>query len=250
MNKTLQEIKSVQGVTGVLVLDKEEGITYQLTPASFSTEGLKELGIRLSRLVKLLSTEIKLELKFENGTAFFFNLERGAILIFGRPGINLPILNLVLKSTFLAIERKLAKREEEPQTVEEKKGSFLLDKIYLEHLLLALNQIAKIYKQKLGTYLVTQNLRRSKEELLPKFSLLHNFFVDNNGIVSIIRGKEEEDLPFDSIKAFAIWISFFIHLCYSHSPELLTDIKELTKGLEDNLEQMGFYETYERLKKS
>ncbi|MDP2961108.1 MAG: hypothetical protein Q8N71_06755, partial [candidate division Zixibacteria bacterium] len=90
MNKTLQEIKSVQGVTGVLVLDKKEGITYQLTPASFPTEGLKELGVRLSRLVKLLSTEIKLELKFENGTAFFYNLERGAILIFGRPGINLP----------------------------------------------------------------------------------------------------------------------------------------------------------------
>jgi hypothetical protein len=249
MNKTLQEIKSVQGVTGVLVLDKKEGVTYQLTPASFPTEGLKEIGLRLSRLVKLSSTELSLELRFENGIAFFYNLDRGAILIFGRPGINLPILNLVLKSAFLAIERKLTKREE-PHTDEEKKGSFLLDKIYLEHLLLALNQIAKTYKQKLGTYLVTQNLRRSKEKFLLKFSLLQNFFVDNNGNVSIIQGKEEEDLPFDSIKAFAVWISFFIHLCSSHNPELLTDIRELTKELEENLDQMGFYEAYEKLKKT
>jgi len=246
MNKILQEIKSVQGVTGVLVLDKKEGVTYQLTPASFPSEGLKELGLRLSRLTKLSSAVMSLELRFENGIAFFYNLDRGAIFIFGRPGINLPILDLVLKSVFLSIERKLAKKGEKPHPQEEKKSSFILDKIYLEHLLQALNQIAKIYKQKLGTYLVTQNLRRSKEELLLKFELLQNFFVDNNGTVSLIRGKEEE-VPFDSLKAFALLIHLFIHLCSSYDPELLTDIRELTKGLEEKLEQMGFYETYEKL---
>jgi len=109
--------------------------------------------------------------------------------------------------------------------------------------------MAKIYKHKLGTYLVTQNLRKAKEELLPRFELLQYFFVDNNGTVSLIRGKEEE-VPFDTLKAFALLINLFIHLCSSHNPELSTDIRELTLGLEDKLEQMGFYETFERFKRT
>src|SRR4030042_6315637 len=114
MNKILQEIKSVQGVSGVLVLDKKEGITYQLTPASFPTEGLKEVGLRLSRLSKACPVDLSLELRFENGLALLYNLERGTVFIFGRLGINLSILELVLKSAFLSIERKLSKMEEKP----------------------------------------------------------------------------------------------------------------------------------------
>ena len=113
----------------------------------------------------------------------------------------------------------------------------------------AFNQIAKIYKEKLGVYLVTQNQRKSKEELLQKFALLHNLFVDNNGTISIIRGKEDE-VPTDSLEAFALWISFFIQLCSRYEPELSTDIKYLTLGFEDKLEQMGFYETYDKIKRT
>ena len=249
MNKILQEIKSVQGVSGVLVLDKKEGITYQLTPASFPTEGLKEVGLRLSRLSKACPVDLSLDLRFENGLALLYNLERGTVFIFGRLGINLSILELVLKSAFLSIERKLSKMEEKPLPAEERKTSIILDKIYIEHLIQTLNHIAKIYKQKLGVYLVTQNLRKSKGELLPQFDLLQNFFVDNNGVVSLIRGTEEET-PSDSIKAFVLWISFFVQLCAASQPELPTDIKELTLGLEEKLEQMGFYETYDRVRNS
>jgi hypothetical protein len=247
MNEILQEIKSVQGVTGVLVLNKNEGVTYQVTPVSFPKEGLQEIGTRLSRLSKTSSTGTSLELRFENGMAFFFNLDKGSVLIFGRPGMNLSVLNLVLKSAFLSIERKLSKEGEKPSFKGEERGSFILDKIYLEHLVTVLNQIAKVYKEKLGTYSVTQNLRKSKEEFLIKFDLLQNFFVDNNGIVSLIRGKEEESSS-DILKAFALWISHFIHLCSVQEPEILTDIKLLTSGLEDKLGMMGFYETYEKLK--
>jgi hypothetical protein len=168
-------------------------------------------------------------------------------LIFGRPGMNLSVLNLVLKSAFLSIERKLSKEDEKPSFTGEEKGSFFLDKIYLEHLVTTMNQIAKIYKEKLGTYSVTQNLRKSKEEFLIKFDLLQNFFVDNNGTVSLIRGKEEESSS-DILRAFALWISHFIHLCSVQEPEILTDIKLLTSGLEDKLVLMGFYEAYDKLK--
>jgi hypothetical protein len=249
MNKILQEIRSVQGVTGVLILDKREKITYQLTPASFSSEGLKEIGLRLSRLVRLAPSDISMELRFENGIAFLYNLERATVFIFGRLGLNQSILELVLKSAFFSIERELSKTEGKAHLKKEKKSSFILDKVYLEYLLQALNQIAKIYKQRLGIYLATQNLRKSKEEFLQRFSLLHSFFVDNNGVVSLIRGKEEE-IPSDSVKAFALWISFFLQLCSSQDPELSTDIKELTLDLEEKLEQMGFYETYEELRRT
>lgn len=247
MNEILQEIKSVQGVTGVLVLNKNEGITYQVTPVSFPKEGLRDIGTRLSRLAKISSTGTSLDLRFENGMALFFNLDRGAVLIFGRPGMNQSVLSLVLKSAFLSIERKLSKEGERPSLRGEEKSSFILDKIYLEHLLTALNRISKLYKEKLGTYSVTQNLRRSKEEFLIKFDLLQNFFVDNNGTVSLIRGKEEETSA-DILTAFALWISHFIYLCSLQEPEISTDIRGLTLGLEDKLEMMGFYETYEKLK--
>lgn len=247
MNEILQEIKSVQGVTGVLVLNKNEGITYQVTPVSFPKDGLKDVGTRLSRLAKASSAGTSLELRFENGLAFFYNLDRGAVLIFGRPGMNLSVLNLVLKSAFLSIERKLSKKGEQPSFREEEKASFFLDKIYLEHLIAALNQIAGTLKQKLGAYSVTQNLRRSKEEFLLQFAILQNYFVDNNGTVSLIRGKEEEAST-EVLKAFALWISHFIHLCSVQEPEILTDIRALTSGLEEKLEMMGFYETYDKLR--
>ena len=163
--------------------------------------------------------------------------------------LNQPILELVLKSAFLTIERKLSGEEKTARSPEERKISFILDKIFIEHLVQAFNQIAKIYKEKLGVYLVTQNQRKSKEELLQKFALLHNLFVDNNGTISIIRGKEDE-VPTDSLEAFALWISFFIQLCSRYEPELSTDIKYLTLGFEDKLEQMGFYETYDKIKRT
>ncbi len=247
MNEILQEIKSVQGITGVLVLNKNESVTYQVTPLSFPKEGLREIGTRLSRLANTSATGTSLELRFENGLAFFYNLDKGAVLIFGRPGMNVSVLSLVLKSAFFAIERKLAKEGEKPSFGREETPSFFLDKIYLEHLITALNQIARTYQGKLGTYSVTQNLRRAKEEFLIKFDLLQNFFVDNNGTVSLVRGKEEETSA-DILRALALWISHFIHLCSVQEPELLTDIRGLTSGLEDKLEMMGFYETYEKLK--
>jgi len=248
MDRVLQEIKSVQGVSGVLVLDKKGSIVYQLTPASFPEEGLKEIGLRLSRLVKVVSAELRLEIKFENGIAYLYNLEKELIFIFGRLGINKSILELVLKSAILTIERKLLREEGSASSHEERKSSFILDRIYIEHLVQVLNQIAEIFKQKLGVYLVTQNLRKSKEEFLPKFDLLQNFFVENSGEISYIKGKEN-DIPTDSLKVFALWISLFIHLCYRYEPGLSTDIRELSRGFEDKLEQMGFYEVYERVKK-
>ena len=46
LNEVLYQLKSVPGVSGVLVLDKTKNSTYQLLPASFSQMAIKNLAVR------------------------------------------------------------------------------------------------------------------------------------------------------------------------------------------------------------
>jgi len=90
---------------------------------------------------------------------------------------------------------------------------------------------------------VTQNLRKSKERVVKEFPFVANFYVDNNATVSLIKGREElldKNLTFALIK----WIHLFMN---SSNQNQSLDIKDLTAKISPSLEEIGFYNIYQKM---
>lgn len=246
MNEVLQELKSVQGVSGVLVLDKRSLSVHRLLPAYFSFDLVKEISWSLKDLVNLSQDKINFTFSFENGVALVFNLEKSVILILAKPSLNHSILNLVLKSVTPSLEKRL---EKEPASTifstfsQEKESTAEPELIKL--LLKAINLVSSNCQKIIGIYFTTQNLRKAKEELLVSFPFISNFYVDNNGDVLIIKGKEKE-IKGDILAGFVFWVSIFLQYSSKLNSRIAqTDIKDLTFELSEELGQTSFYRLYE-----
>jgi hypothetical protein len=242
LNKILEEIKAVQGVSGVLILDLKTSVTYQLLPAYFEKEGLHSLVRILLIFCQQMGKPIRMDLKFDNGMALFTRLNTVAVLVYGRPSLNLSLLKLVLKSSIATIEKRIMRRREKIREAPEDKTSISEAQIYVKPLVEMINQIASVYQRYTGTYLLTQNLRQAREKLLKEFPFLINFTIDNNGKVLTIKGKE--DLAKEDVtSAFARWVSLLKELCQKFSPEIRRlEVADLTKDLAEKLEEIGFYQ--------
>ena len=246
MNKILEELKAVQGVSGVLILDLESLLTHQLLPASFDRARLGSLTVNLLALCEKAEGPVGIDLKFNNGAAFLAKLNHSAILIYGRPSLNLSLLKLVLKSSARTIERSLLRKREQSKGRFEDKSSTPLVQMYVRPLVEAMNQIASVYKKYIGTYPLTQNLREAKGKLSKEFPFLTNFAVDNTGLVSAIKGGEDL-VREDVVLSFSRWASLLTEFCQRISPETKRlDIRELTKDSAQKLEEIGFYQLYEK----
>ena len=248
MNKVLEELKAVQGVSGVMIMDSESLVTYQLLPANFEKNHLRDIAINLMEICQRTKEPVRIDLKFDNGVAFFTRFNRIVILVYGRPSLNLSLLKLVIKSSIRNIERKLKIMGTQALEKPEQRELAPLNQAYIKTLVDALNKLARAYERFTGNYLLTQNLRLAKEKLLKEFPYLSNFYVDNNGTVFAVKG----DLSFEKEKvifSFSRWASLLTELVCDISPETADlNIGELTKEIGDKLEEMGFYQLYEKKK--
>ncbi len=253
MEGILTDIRSVPGTRGVLVLDKDTLKSYHLLPATFSSESIENIGIKLLKLSENMSEQSRLDLKFEHGIGLVYNLEHSVILIFGKADLNFSILGLVLKSALQAIERKLAQRPYEPVKIRasstwdepSRRPTFVVDKKALGLLIEAVNLVAKGLVKTFGSFWVSQNLRKSKEQVVKEFPFVANFYVDNNATISLIEEGEEvinDDLTFALIK----WIYLFMN---SSSQTQSLGVRDLTAKISHSLEEIGFYSIYRRLAK-
>ena len=244
MNRILADIKAVQGVTGVAIVDLQKSVTYKLLPAHLDNDQVRRLGASLFDLSQKAKGPVRLDLKFDNGTAILVKLNRAAIFVYGRPSLNQSLLKLVLKSSVSAIERRLSAGSEVRQASHHKTlGAPSLD--YVETLVKTANQIALSYGRYVGIYLVGQRMRQAREELLAEFPFLANFSVGNDGSVAMIQGKKISASD-NLVLGFARWLSLLGRLCRKVSP-VVRDLKvsELTEEWADKLEEMGFYQLYE-----
>ena len=245
MNQLLQQVKSVPGVSGILVLDKQISTTYQLLPASFSVEAIKHLAVRLKEIAGTWPQLSQTEIKFESGYGKLINTSSSVIFILAKVDIYFPDLNLVLKSVIPQIEKKISKanpfREVEPNQL------YALNQVNLDLLIATVNLVAGKYRDQLGAYQATQNLRKAKEKILGLFPYLTNFYVDNQARVAFLKSKPEINQS-QIQEAFANWIYYFKAYCDNTAPGMPeTDIKELTAELKGELAKQGFYHWYETL---
>jgi len=248
MEGILIDIKSVPGVTGVMVLAKENLTFYHLLPASFNHRSIREVGEKLLKLSEKMPPHSRLDLKFQNGIGRVYNLERSVVLIFGKSNLNFSLLGLVLKSALQSIERKLEKHS----FAENEFGQsppFPIDKDNLNLLIEAINLVAQGYAKNRGTFWVTQNLRKAKEDVIREFPQISNFYVNNQGRVSLMRASKE---MFDQKLFLALikWIYLFTRKGTPHPQgDRTADIEELTARISKPLEGMGFYDLYKRVTK-
>lgn len=248
MNKVLEGLKAVQGVSGVLILDLRTLVTYQLLPAHFEKDSFRNLAMNLVEICQRAKKTIRIDLRFDNGVAFFTRVNKIVILVYGRPSLNLPLLKLVIRSSIRTIERKLDTKERKSEEKSEQGRSASPDQTYIQTLIKILNQLTEAYSKFTGSYQLTQNLRLAKEKLLLEFPFLTNFYVDYDGIISLV--KVEMNLEKEKVVlSFSRWASLLTELSQEISPDIADlNIRELTREKKDELEEMGFYQLYENKK--
>ncbi|MEE8417760.1 MAG: hypothetical protein V3S06_03765 [candidate division Zixibacteria bacterium] len=240
MNKILSNIRSVPGVWGTIAIDKKRALTYQMLPASYSTEAVKQIAIPTLNLARSAEKNMVIDLFFENGKARIYNHGDAVVLILGRRDLNFDMLATVCKGAITAISRRFARGDLADNIAPGGEAG----NISFELLLKAINILASNVQQKIGAYLVMKHLRNAKDTLIEKYQFMTTITVDNNGVVNLIKGyppPREDDL----LQGFAHWANLFISNCASSSDKLNpADILELTMEIKDKLELSGFYQLY------
>jgi hypothetical protein len=248
METILSEIGAVPGVTGAMVLAKHSRDFYHLLPSTFTQRAIAEVGERLLGLSERLAPHSRLNLKFECGIGLVYNLERSVILIFGQPDMDFSLLGLTLKWALQSIERKL--EEEPPQPVQPKKiSTCAIDRDKLELLIEAINLVAEGYAEDRGTFWVTKNLRKAKEDVIKEFPQVKSFYVDNDGSVSILSASEQM-LDQKTSLALVKWIDLFLKEApHPARRDRVANVRELTARISKPLEGIGFYDLYTKVTK-
>lgn len=246
MDIILSDIKSVPGVTGTLVLAKESLNCYHLLPASFDPASIKEVVTKLLNLAERMPAHSRLNLRFESGVGLVYNLEKSVVLIFGRSDLDFSLLGFVLKSALQSVERKLDQEVPRPEEIK-MKPDFVIDKADLNLLIEAINLVAQGYVKDQGTFWVTKNLRKAKEDVIREFPQISSFYVDNDGKVSVLKTRKEildQKIPLALVK----WIDLFVNKApHSAQRDRVADIRELTARISKPLEGIGFYDLYSKL---
>jgi hypothetical protein len=240
MNKILSNIRSVPGVWGTIAIDKKRALTYQLLPASYDSEAVKNIAIPTLNLAQSCERPMVVDMFFEKGKARLYNRGETVVLILGREEMSFDALGVVCKEAIQALCRRFSRGELGESSV------FAVDQkaVSFDLLLKAINIIAYNAQRKIGAYLVTKHLRNAKDELVDKYEFLSSLTVDNNGVASLLKGYP----PYkgdDLLKGIAHWANLFVSKCASSSDKLRAgDILELTLDIKNKLEITGFYQLY------
>ena len=245
MNKVLEDLKAVPGVSGVLLLNKTEETTYQLLPATFSIETIKSVAIRLLQVSYYLKSDARFNLAFASGTAILQNLEKATLLVFTKGPVDEAIFDLVMKNSIKALERWLERYE----VVREKLSgeSLMSEEEALGLFLHTANLISAHFKQSLGAYQVTQNWRKSRESLAGDFPFHHRLFVETGGTLSFKPSEEKISAP-SLTDFFARLTHQFIKLAVVDGSKKIP-IENLTAELRSSLEKTSFYRSLALLEK-
>ena len=240
MNKILSNIRAVPGVWGTIAIDKKRALTYQMLPAHFEAEDVKEIAIPTLNLAQTCERPMILDLFFESGKARLYNRDEAVVLILGREDMSFDAVGLACKEAITALCRRFSRGELSDSSMvkpDPKNASFDL-------LLKAINIIAYNAQRKIGAYLVTKHLRSAKDALVEDYRFLSTISVDNNGVASIIKGYPPHKGD-DLLNGFAHWANLFVSKCASSSDKLQPgDILELTLDIKGKLELTGFYQLY------
>lgn len=238
MENAVREIRSVAGVTGVMILDRRAHRLVKLLPSRVEHEEAVDLETKLVELAGYVDGDARITIRFSSGLLIIRSNDLYVVQVTTREDLRLDTLNIVLKSALSALTRSQG-----PRPVSEPSGAF--DPPSTQSLLDAINSVARYFIPSVGAFSCANALRKAKEQLTPNFPVLKHFPVDNNSVVSLIRGYERS-VDNTALDAIANWCHTFKGLINANTPVVGFDIRAVTDDFRQQLIPLGFYSAYQR----
>ena len=238
MRDYLLQIKAVPGIKGCAVLDVGRRELHPLLPAAAAPDFIDRLAERLMRLAHQMQPGEQTEFRFGEQACLVQRLVRGILFVQGKLGFDMQNLQLTLKGTASAIDRKLkATQSHRAMTYD------FTNPEYLVAILKTFTLCADHFKASLGHTLVAKRMQKAKENVASLFPVVHDLVVDQNGRVYQRKGRTL-DLDAGANEAFARWLSNFINLASgSDTGTGELNVRELTREFAQPLEDSNFYST-------
>jgi hypothetical protein len=237
MENLLEQIKGVVGVSGVMIYDRELDETSMMMPANFDEEFRDRLGGKFLDLLSFIEGSSKLRMKLSRGWLIIRSAGRFAILIIAKSELNMPTLDLVLKSIQVALDSKIYTPPEKKEVVFTEESSFTL--------VSAINLLVEHFSDTVSRFQLAQMLRKSKSDLQEQYPDLKHFTVEHNASVILIKGSESR-LDSYSIEAVAAWMSQFKRYASEQTVMVGFNLKEATAEIRRDLDNLGFYRKFQQ----
>jgi hypothetical protein len=234
----LLQIKSVPGIKGCAVLDLGRRELHPMLPAAVTNEFMERLTDRLVRLAGQMQPGEQAEFRFSEQACVVRRLVRGVLYVQGKLGFDADTLQLALKASASAIDRKLQSAQSQRAL-----GYDFSRPEYMDAILQTFTICGDHFKSSLGHTLVVKRMQKAKENVASLFPIVNDLVVDQNGRVYPRKGRAL-DLDATANEAFARWLAGFINLASSAEPGTPpVNVRDLTKSIAQPLEDSNFYGT-------
>ncbi len=235
MNKIMETIRGVMGVSGVLLWEKHANMFHKLLPARLSANEGDAMCARLVQFCQHYTRGKEVKAKFNKGWLWLHNGDSFALLILAKPDLNTTTLNLVLKSSLSVLESTLRK----PAGVTNHRNANFTPE-HVGAIARAINLALGHFQGQISRFEIAEVLRMAKNQLLDNFPVLKHFSVDANGGIIVIRGAEKT-MDSSAVVAAAQLIAVFIQLVSAKANIVGFDIEKITLGIQQPLNEIGFY---------
>jgi hypothetical protein len=243
MNKILQAIRGVVGVSGVILWEKQAQSFHKLLPARFDEPMAQQLCDQLVRYCAIREKKNQLIARFQKGWIFLRNDDAFALMVLAKSDLNTTTLNLVIKTSISSLETNLGAKSVNNAPI----TGFLP-----EHgpiLIRAINLSLGYLQVQISRFEIAELLRQAKTDLIVDYPCLKHFSVDANGGMILIKSAEKH-LDDSAVDATARLIAAVIDLAKNRINTSGFDIEKLTAPLRDKLLGIGFYRAFKDSAKS
>jgi hypothetical protein len=237
MNKILETIRGVVGVSGVILWEKQTDNFHKLLPARFGEGMVDQLYRQLARFCEIREQNCGAIVRFQKGWLFLHNYGTFALLVIGKSDLNTTTLNLVAKSSISALESALGSQVTAPSP----HVKFLPE--HASALVRAINLSLGFQQAHISRFEIAELLRQAKSDLIAELPALKHFSVDANGGVILIKSAEKL-MDITAVEAAARLVATIADRTRGRTGNADFNIEKVTAPLRGTLTELGFYRVF------
>lgn len=243
MNRIMEGIRGVVGVSGVIIWEKESNTYHRLLPARFDDAIIQKLCEQLARFCRIREKSFQSIARFQKGWLLVHNHDAFALMVIAKNDLNTTTLNLVIRTSVTALQSTLETRSASSS------AAVGFEPEHAPVLARAINLSLGYLQQHISRFEIAELLRQAKSELLAEYPSLKHFSVDANGGVILIRNAEKH-LDMSAVAAAARLIAALVDRAGNRINTDDFDIVVLTAPLRETLLELGFYRAFKDFTKS
>jgi hypothetical protein len=235
-------MKSVSGVRGIMVLDRQSGKIHRMLPAIYDREDIESLAASVGKFSSSGFGEGLLAAHFASGTVYCFISERFSIMMLATADSEEKILKDRMRQLLpLILKAGDGITPDETAVIRIGPEAHTQDPARLELMINALNRLAVKMRESLGGYMASRELKRSRDRLISRYQFLTGLYVDNSGNCAVIT-KPLTTNDQEMVRAFAELMHGTYVSCVKINPRLAAvTLKEILGDLNAELHRNGFW---------